>query len=420
MPVGPRTRQTLRSRVVGIAVSLAAIVVTLLIVEAVLRFTHAFGAHVSWCEPDPSIGYRFTPGREYWSLQENDHPISGRINSLGWRDRERSLEPPGGAYRVAVLGDSFVEAFQVESDSTFVALAESDLTARLGTPVEVLNFGRSGATQSEEFLVLQSDVMGLSPDLVAVLFNPENDIGDVSRSTADPMRPFYELSANGELKLDTSFHSGRGYRMRLPINGLKQRSALLSLLTERYNLFVRTRHAKALAAPEGTLPRHLTLCTSRPDSAYEKNYRLNKVLIRKMAEYCGQRGVRFLLVCGDIACGPGEIERIESIDPTFDPRFFEADLAALADSLEIDYLGLQTPFMEYVRAGGGRLRWDHYNYTGHRVVARVLSDRLAGIILDDRRDSADRASAGAAGEPGAPQAAEPQEDSGGETRRRRS
>jgi hypothetical protein len=370
-----------RARLASVVVSLAAIALTLLIVEAVLRFTHAFGARLSWSEPDPTIGFRHTPNLPYWNFSENDHPIEGRINSFGWRDRERQLEKPPGAYRVAFVGDSFVIALQVEADSTFVALAEDELTSRFGRPIEVMNLGRSGTTQTEQFLILQSDAMQLSPDLVAVLFNPENDICDVARSTAGQLRPFYELTPDGKLKLDTTFSSSRAYRTRAAVNGLKQRSALVSLITERYNLLVRARRARAGAAPEGTLPRYLTLCTHHPDPAYAKNYRLNKILIGEMATYCRERDVRYMLVCGNAAYDTEEIERFAAIDPTFDPGFFEEDLAQLADSLGVDYLGLQTPFMDHAKAGGGSLHWGHYNYAGHRVVARALTGKLAGIIL---------------------------------------
>jgi hypothetical protein len=74
-------------------------------------------------------------------------------------------------------------------------------------------------------------------------------------------------------------------------------------------------------------------------------------------------------------------------DPSFDPGFFETDLAQYADSLGVEYLGLQTPFREHARAGGASLRWHHYNYAGHRVVARALSSKLARIISEDAPDS---------------------------------
>ena len=386
MGTGSSKKQLAGSCVVNIAVSFVAILVALLIAEIVFRSTHVFGASLSWSEPDPTIGYRHTPHRAYWSFAENDHPITGRINGFGWRDRERSLEKPPGVYRVALLGDSFVEAFQVESDSTFLALAEDELTSRSDLVVEVMNFGRSGTTQTEEFLVLQSDVARFSPDLVAVLFNPHNDIGDVARSTTGPLRPFYELTPDGELLLDTSFNVSRAYRVRSAINGLKQQSALVSLMTKRYVFLQRARRLRAYAPAKDELPGYLSLCTSQPDTLYSKNYRLNKILIREMASYCQQRGVRFLLVCGDSVYEADEILMHSRIDPTFDPGFFEVDLAHYADSLGVDYLGLQTPFREHVMAGGASLHWGHYNYAGHRVVARSLSSKLVDIIAEDVSD----------------------------------
>ncbi len=103
--------------------------VVVLGVEVLLRATHLFNARVSFSEPDPEIGFRFTPGAGYWFFGENDHPVEGRINALGWRDYERTREKPVRCYRVAVIGDSYVEAFQVELDSTFVAITERRLNA---------------------------------------------------------------------------------------------------------------------------------------------------------------------------------------------------------------------------------------------------------------------------------------------------
>jgi hypothetical protein len=383
----PSSREQPRgSRLVGILVSLVAILVTLGIAEVILRSTHALGARPSWSEPDSIVGFRFTPKRPYWSLAENDHPITGRINSLGWRDRERSLEKPPGTYRVAFLGDSMVEAFQVESDSTFLALAEDDLTSRLGVVVEIMNLGRSGAAQAEELLLLQSDAMGFSPDLVAVFFNPLNDIGDAASNTTGSLRPFFKLSSEGELCLDTSFNRSRAYRARAAINGPKQRSALVSLLVERYNTLERSGRLKAEAAPEGQLPRYLTLCASQPDSAYAANYGLCKTLMREMAGYCERNGAGFLLVCGPSVYRPEDLCACAAVDSTFDACFFESDLARLADSLGVDYLGLQTAFAEHSAAKGRPLHWSHFNYAGHRVVARALSGKLAEIILEREQD----------------------------------
>ena len=368
------------STLVALGASLLAILALVLVLEVVLRTTHVFGARLAWAEPDDAICYRFTPGSPYWQFKENDHPVAGTINSLGWRDRERSLAKPPGCFRVCFLGDSILAAFEVETDSTFVAIAEDELNHRRGRAVEILNLGLPGATQTEELIVLQRDVGRLSPDLVALFFNPGNDIGDVRRETRGPGRAYFVVTPDGGLTLDTRFSQRRQYRIRKAINGLKQRSALISLLAERFNLFTRGRRLGAAAAEDRGFPRQLRLCTASPDSVYAQNYRLNKRLIREMATWCSDRGVEFLLVCGSSTYEPQDVRAFQELDPSFDADFFERDLAAHADSLGVEYLGLQTLFRAQADSGGRPLHWGHLSYRGHRVVAGAVGGAVDRII----------------------------------------
>ena len=81
--------------------------------EVLFRSTHLFGASISFSGPDPIFYFRFTPGSQYWRYKENDHPITGKINKYGYRDKNWTLEKPKNIFRIAVLGDSYVEAFEV-------------------------------------------------------------------------------------------------------------------------------------------------------------------------------------------------------------------------------------------------------------------------------------------------------------------
>jgi hypothetical protein len=378
----------------GLGSSLLVLLVFFLILEVVFRTTNLFGARLAWAQPDPLIVYRFTPGRTYWQSKENDHPVSGRINSLGWRDRERSLAKPPGVTRVCFLGDSMLAAFEVETDSTFVALAEDELNSRSGPAVEILNLGLPGATQTEELQVLVHDVEELSPDIVALYFNPGNDIGDVSRKTRGPMRGYFLVNEDGTLTFDDSFTQTRQFKVRSAINGLKQRSALVSLVAERYNLLTRARRLGAQAEEARGFPRHLRLCTAAGDSLYEENYALNKRLIREMVDWCRSRDVLFLLVCGSSVYEPDEIAGYREQDPSFDADFFERDLELFADELGVEYLGLQTPFRERAGDAGQPLHWGHLSYRGHRVAGEALVTKLESILGAERkREEAEQAAA---------------------------
>jgi len=367
--------------------ALWAIFVPLLLLELVLRTTHLFGARLPCTERDPLIGYRFSPNHAYWYKAESDHPITGRINKYGWRDKDWALVKTPGTYRIAVLGDSFVEAFQVESDRTFLSLAAKRLTAKLDRPVEMMNFGRSGFTQSEEFLVLQRDVARFRPDMVMVLFFPQNDIADIRRETAaeDYARPFYHLTKDGRLSLVLSaVRNGTSIRARL-VDASKHNSALVSLISEKRKKLraLPSRRQEGAGHGNGLKP-YLTLTTRAPDSVFASNYRVNKALIRAMADFCKARRIRLMLVCVDIEGYRPEVEaRWRRLDPSVNVNFFEDDLARYAGSLGIEYVGLQRAFRRSYQESGTPLHfgtWGHWNPRGHELVADIMVRKLQAEI----------------------------------------
>ena len=355
--------------------------------ETTLRKTHLFGARVSASMPDPILKWRFTPNHSYWFFQENDHPITGKFNSFGWRDHEWALAKAPNTFRIAVLGDSFVEAFQVESDRTFTEIIEQEINKNSNTKIELMNFGRSGFTQTEELIVLKNEVIQFDPDMVILFFLPDNDIQDVSRETAYGSRPFYLVDKSGGLILDTSFSGTKEYKIRSIINHVKQRSAFVSLLAERYNTMKQQLNKKKFQDNDKVqkgINGFLSLCTSNPDQKYVRSYQLNKRLIKEIAEYTEGKGIQFMLATISTAAYKPEIEQeYISIDPSYNANFFEDDLKDLADTLNIDYIGLQRPFRQSYEKTGESLYWGHWNYKGHEVVADILSDKLKGIIPEN-------------------------------------
>lgn len=364
------------------------------VLEVVFRTTHMFGAAVSYTEPDPILGNRYTGGANFWFHKENIYPITGKLNSYGYRDKEWQLEKPANTYRIAVIGDSYVEALQVELEKTFLSQTEHNLNQGLnkGYKVELMNFGHSGYTQSHELIVLKNEVQKFSPDLVLLFFLPGNDIDDISKETArNLIAPFYTVSDSDELLLDTSFNETAGYKIRSFINWFKQRSTLLSFMTQRFNIYTRDRRMKKVNLvndnkKDKVIKGYLSLCTANPDPLYLKNYNLNKRLIMAMSDYSKERGIKFILVAINMKYYIPELEKeIAAVDPTFDVNFFEDDLRDFARSHDMDYLGFQRIFRESYKKSGSALHWGHWNYKGHKVVADALTDKLTGIIQSGKQ-----------------------------------
>lgn len=379
--------------------------------EVVLRHTHLFGARISWSEPDHVLEWRHTPSSYYWFFNsgENDHPITGYINKYGWRDKNWTLKKEPNTYRIAVIGDSYVEALQVESERTFLSLSEKALNDN-NIKVELMNFGRSGFTQTEELIILKEQVINFSPDMVMLFFLPSNDIKTVRWKTSRETRPYYHVTDEGKLILDTSFSETRSYKIRSLINPIKKHSALVSLIAEKYiayqkakqnnrndirqkkvtdshNAHENKKQKKTSSAEQNQINGFLSLATSKPDGEYLISYDLNKLLIKEMADYCRERGIRFMLVTNDNveAYTPALEQKYKSIDPTFNASFFDDDMYEFATALDIDYLGLNRIFMESYITNGKLLHWGHWNYNGHALVADVLAKRLKEIIFSDHQ-----------------------------------
>jgi len=68
----------------------------------------------------------------------------GRFNEGRYLNSYYPIDKPKGVIRIAALGDSYVEGFQVFERNHFLKIAEEKLNNKLNDSVQILNFGRSG------------------------------------------------------------------------------------------------------------------------------------------------------------------------------------------------------------------------------------------------------------------------------------
>ena len=68
----------------------------------------------------------------------------GNFNKGGYLNSYYSKEKPDNVIRIGVLGDSYVEGFQVFERNHFLKLSERKLNHKYVDSVQILNFGRSG------------------------------------------------------------------------------------------------------------------------------------------------------------------------------------------------------------------------------------------------------------------------------------
>lgn len=132
---------------------------------------------VLFLQPDRAVGWKGVPGLRFtWAGADwyaKDFSTDVQLNSLGFRDRERTPAKTPGTIRVALLGDSFVEALQVPLEGTAAALLERRLNVAGATAVpprryEVLNFGVSNFGVGQYLLAWEAYARRFAPDYVFV------------------------------------------------------------------------------------------------------------------------------------------------------------------------------------------------------------------------------------------------------------
>ncbi len=192
---------------------------------------------------DALTGYALQPGaRAHWT-QEGNARVS--INRLGFHDLDWTAAPKPGTLRIAVMGDSFTEALQVEAGDSWVRLLPGALAARTPCPLlkpfpggaETLNFGVGGYGTGQSWLTWRRDARPLRPRLVLHAVYFENDLRDnLVGGSATAAAPTFHWR-DGTLVVDTSFRQRPDHRFRMsPLGQVASwslaHSRLLQLLKE--------------------------------------------------------------------------------------------------------------------------------------------------------------------------------------------
>ena len=99
-----------------------------------------------------------------------------------------------------------------------------------------------------------------------------------------------------------------------------------------------------------------------------------------MAGIAQQHGIQFILVSIGQLYRPEEIAAAQAIDPSYDPAYFDSDLADLAAKDGFMHAGLYEAFRRHYEQNGQPLRWSHWNYAGHEVVAETMADVLRPLV----------------------------------------
>ncbi|MBC8352451.1 MAG: SGNH/GDSL hydrolase family protein [Planctomycetes bacterium] len=364
-------------------------VIGILLAETTLRFVGI--ADPSPYQPDRILGSRLKPDYAGWNTKENS--VFFRTNRVGFRDREHAEAKPDDTIRIAVLGDSYCEALQVELNETFWAVCEQELNqceATSGKKIEVLNTGVSGYGTAQELLMLRNELWQYEPDIVLLAFLTGNDVRNNSKELeSDSLKPFFTLEGD-TLVLDDSFTQQpffTSFWIRLK-DRLINSSRLLTLT-------YRIRHRDEFIAPasvnSGFEAGLDDFIYSEPKTPAQRDaWSITESLIDQMHSDVEARSAK--LVIATLTNGI-QVHPDPAIRDTFAASLGVADLgyadrriATLADRLGCRSIILVDQMARYAQKHNvflhgfekTRLGTGHWNATGHRLAGEIIAMELCG------------------------------------------
>lgn len=163
-----------------------------------------------------NVGYAHRPnGHKYgWGFYPNElvrveNPDTSevhfdRVNKAGWRDRDRNIVNPDGAFRVLVLGDSMTFGYIVPKEQTYSAILEDKLKIA-GVDAEVINISYSGWGTDQVYEALSLEGKHYKPDLVVYYFvgnDMEDNIWHQDSGKFGARKPFYyDIEGDGIVRV---------------------------------------------------------------------------------------------------------------------------------------------------------------------------------------------------------------------------
>lgn len=173
----------LRKYAVNLCVSLAAIALSLLLLEVGVRSYHAARRYFARDKSDqaPPVRLHVETDAPYLYGLNPEHPD---ISPQGTRDDAAMIPKPAGAFRILVLGDSLAYASSIPKSDTFPNRLEALLKKQTGPAAEVVNAGVSGYGAYNELHYYLAKGREFGADIVVVAFcmndvvNPRLHWGD--------------------------------------------------------------------------------------------------------------------------------------------------------------------------------------------------------------------------------------------------
>ena len=324
----------------------------------------------------PVLGNHFVPDQTGTYIKGKNEEINAnfRINVQGWNSPHDYTEAkPDEIFRIAVIGDSFVEALQVDFDDSFPYLMENYLNQKSAkTAFQVYSFGHSGASLAHYSKVLAFIGKKYKPDLVIIKII-HNDFMESFEGYGRVDN--WSLKDQGGTYLEIEPRPAK----RLWMKRLFRNMALARYLIINQDIMVKIRFIKDIFY--GDTRKYEANISAKKLDAFPKENIKNIVdyIFQQFAKEAKLNNTKLLLV---VNATRYSFENRTGNKPLLAERLNKVSREA-AKRQGIPFLDL-TP--SYKRTWTGKPQsfvWKsdgHLNANGHRLVAQTLSQRILKLL----------------------------------------
>jgi hypothetical protein len=331
-----------------------ALLSTLVVCEIYIRLTYI--ANVSMTEFDEGIGKE--RGKNFGYLFFNEGFGIGKINEFRYIGEPNPPLKPENTTRIALLGDSFIEAYQVFDRQYFGNIAENILKAKYpGKNFEILNFGCAGFEITDMYAYQKNTIEKFNPDYLFYLVSKD----DLEPENSDSLRPS-AIIINDSLIISYAFNPHEAKKFNRA-NFFLRHSAILNMLND---------------------------CRRKTKTIPIESIFLGKLYVwffnpEKIAEVPENKKSNYTVhpVTGKI---------IESLDPekvliiNRGEVSLPIEFIRLCEKRGLLYFDLGSSLVQLKNAGNDPQEWKvtgkhgHWNYYGHKVAGAEISNIVSGLV----------------------------------------
>ena len=341
---------------------------------------------------DQYRGWGLNPGAHGRYKREGESYV--RINSDGFRGPDYPKVKPPGAVRIAVIGDSYAEAIQVDENKTFTAVTGRELAdcpLLKGKRIEAMNFGVDGYGTAQELITLQRKVWAYSPDIVVLAIFLGNDVRNNSVVLeGDQCRPFWTYDGD-RMKLTGPFIDKPSFKLWCMARFDYRDLRLLDLFTNSWEI-VKGGHSGPTADQPVERAINYSIYTPPTEKSWQDAWRVTEGLIAAVNDECVRHGAMFLAMTEDTGI---QVWPDTAMREKFQKRLGVSDLfypdrriAALGQRDGFAVLTLAQPLQQYAEEHhvflhgfkNGPMGFGHWNEAGHAAAGHQIAQKLCAMI----------------------------------------